>query len=415
MNSRVTGLFTTCLTMALLAACSTTPPGRDGAGAPAPAPAPVPRAGGGGYYLDDGPGSGTAIDPMQVPDAVARAEPLNPRANRPYVVFGQSYVPMTELQPFKERGIATWYGRRYHGRRTSSGEPYDMYAMTAAHTRLPLPSYARVTNLANSRSVVVRVNDRGPFLHGRVIDLSWTAAARLGFANRGTAEVEVELITEFDDPTIMRATATNAPNAPVAAAAASTAAASATHASASAAAPTRPPAGAGAATQAQASAGAATQAQAGGARPAGSAGPASSPVPGLTLTTVAAPSTPQPVAMAITQDNNGLPPLQREVLVRDEDAARSTTASPVLTSPSVSATRPGVFLQLGAFQSRANAEAAREQYLKSLGWPADKLSVRSDGRLHRLVAGPYADRQEAQTFTERIRTSTGVQALPLGR
>lgn len=400
MNSRVTGLFTICLTMALLAACSTTPPGRDGTGAPAPAPAPVPRAGGGGYYLDDGPGSGTAIDPMQVPDAVARAEPLNPRANRPYVVFGQSYVPMTELQPFKERGIATWYGRRYHGRRTSSGEPYDMYAMTAAHPRLPLPSYARVTNLANSRSVVVRVNDRGPFLHGRVIDLSWTAAARLGFANRGTAEVEVELITEFDDPTIMRATATNAPNAPVAAAAASPAAASA-----SAAAPTRPPAGAGAASQAAA----------GDARSAGSTVPASSPVPGLTLTTVSTSGAPQPAALATTQDNNGLPPLQREVLVRDEDTARSTTALPVLTSPGVSATRPAVFLQLGAFQSRANAETAREQYLKSLGWPADKLSVRSDGRLHRLVAGPYADRQEAQTVTERIRTSTGVQALPLGR
>jgi rare lipoprotein A len=339
---------------------------------------------------------------MQVPDAVARAEPLNPRANRPYVVFGQSYVPMTELQPFKERGIATWYGRRYHGRRTSNGDPYDMYAMTAAHPRLPLPSYARVTNLANSRSVIVRVNDRGPFLHGRVIDLSWTAAARLGFANRGTAEVEVELITDFDGPTTIQAAATNAPGV---SAAASTAAASATHASASAAAPTRPPAAAGAATQAAA----------GGARPAGSAVPALSPVPGLTLTTVAASGAPQPAAMAITQDNSGLPPLQREVLVRDEDTARLPTASPAQSGPSASTTQPGVFLQLGAFQSRANAEAARAQYLKSLGWPADKLSVRSDGRLHRLVAGPYADRQEAQTFTERIRTSTGVQALPLGR
>jgi rare lipoprotein A len=398
LNSRVTGLFTACLTMALLAGCSTTPTGRDGAGTPAPAPAPTPRAGGGGYYLDDGPGSGTAIDPMQVPDAVARAEPLNPRANRPYVVFGQSYVPMTELQAFKERGIATWYGRRYHGRRTSSGEPYDMYAMTAAHPRLPLPSYARVTNLANARSVVVRVNDRGPFLHGRVIDLSWTAAARLGFANRGTAEVEVELITEFDDPTIMRATATNAPTVPGTAAAASAAAASA-------AAPTRPPAGTSTSGQAAA----------GDARAGGSAVPASSPVPGLTLTTVSTSAAPQPAALATTQDNNGLPPLQREVLVRHEETARSTTASPAQTGASSSATRPGVFLQLGAFQSRANAEAARAQYLKSLDWPADKLSIRSDGRLHRVVAGPYADRQEAQTFTERIRTSTGVQALPLGR
>ncbi len=181
------------------------PAARAGSGAAAPAGLP-PAAGAaagadgarrGGFYLDDGPGQGMSVDPASVPDAVPRPEPLHPRANRPYVVFERQYVPMTRLEPFSERGVATWYGRRYHGQRTSSGEPYDMYAMTAAHPTLPIPSYAQVTHLRNGRRVVVRVNDRGPFLHGRVIDLSWTAAARLGYVQAGSAEVEVVLI---DDP-----------------------------------------------------------------------------------------------------------------------------------------------------------------------------------------------------------------------
>ena len=108
---------------------------------------------------------------------------------------------MSQLEPFRERGMASWYGRRYHGQPTASGEPYDMYAMTAAHPTLPIPSYARVTNVANGRSVVVRVNDRGPFLQNRVIDLSYTAAAKLGYVEAGSAEVEVDLITQFDGAT----------------------------------------------------------------------------------------------------------------------------------------------------------------------------------------------------------------------
>jgi rare lipoprotein A len=101
---------------------------------------------------------------------------------------------MTSLAPYKARGIATWYGRRYHGKQTASGERYDMYAMTAAHTTLPIPSYARVTNLANGKSVVVRINDRGPFVDGRIIDLSYTAAHKLGVLAGGNARVEVEAL-----------------------------------------------------------------------------------------------------------------------------------------------------------------------------------------------------------------------------
>jgi len=103
-------------------------------------------------------------------------------------------VPATALTPYRERGIASWYGRKFHGQKTSIGETYDMYAMTAAHPTLPLPSYARVTNVGTGKSVVVRVNDRGPFLHGRIIDLSYAAAHRIGIAQNGSGEVEVQSI-----------------------------------------------------------------------------------------------------------------------------------------------------------------------------------------------------------------------------
>lgn len=150
---------------------------------------------GGGYYKDDGPGAVVPTNLDQIPDAVPRIEPLHAPALRPYTVMGQRFVPMTELRPYRERGHASWYGRRFHGNPTAIGEPYDMHAMTAAHPTLPLPSYARVTNVANGRSVVVRVNDRGPFLRGRLIDLSYAAAHRLGYVNAGSALVEVEAIT----------------------------------------------------------------------------------------------------------------------------------------------------------------------------------------------------------------------------
>jgi len=148
----------------------------------------------GGYYLDDGPGASPPANLDSIPDAVPRAEPINRGTSRPYVVMGRSYTPMTSHAPYRARGIATWYGRRYHGKPTASGEPYDMYAMTAAHTTLPIPSYARVTNVKNGRSVVVRINDRGPFVDGRIIDLSYTAAHRIGVLGGGSATVEVEAI-----------------------------------------------------------------------------------------------------------------------------------------------------------------------------------------------------------------------------
>ena len=149
----------------------------------------------GGYLAGDGPGSGVPENIDSIPDAVPRNEPLHRYANRPYVALGQTYTPLTSIGNYSKRGIASWYGKKFHGQRTSSGEVYDMYAMSAAHPTLPIPSYARVTNMANGKSVVVRVNDRGPFLHDRVIDLSYTAAHKLGIIGNGSGQVEVESIS----------------------------------------------------------------------------------------------------------------------------------------------------------------------------------------------------------------------------
>ena len=147
------------------------------------------------YYQDDGPPDRTPADLAEAADAVPRVEPLHPRANRPYTALGRSYTPMTADVPFRQRGAASWYGRQFHGNRTASGEIYDMFAMTAAHPTLPIPSYVRVTNPRNGRSVIVRVNDRGPFKDSRIIDLSYGAATKLGIAAAGTGEVEIERLT----------------------------------------------------------------------------------------------------------------------------------------------------------------------------------------------------------------------------
>ena len=175
----------------LLAACGS-PPRHERVGA-GDWPAPTQHKPG-GYYEDDGPSANTPDNLGGVPDAVPRWEPLNRGNTRPYEVLGKRYVPFTAHQPYRERGIASWYGKKFHGNKTANGERYDMFAMSAAHTRLPLPSYARVTNLANGRSVVVRVNDRGPFHAGRIIDLSYAAAHKLDLIGRGSGEVIVEAI-----------------------------------------------------------------------------------------------------------------------------------------------------------------------------------------------------------------------------
>ena len=146
----------------------------------------------------DGPEASPPSGLERVPDAEPRVEPLRIGGpNKPYEALGETYTPMTSDRALRDTGLASWYGRKFHGKPTASGEPYDMYAMTAAHKTMPIPSYARVRNPANGREVIVRVNDRGPFAPGRVVDLSYTAALKLGLLG-GVAPVVVERITNDD-------------------------------------------------------------------------------------------------------------------------------------------------------------------------------------------------------------------------
>lgn len=171
-----------CLLLLLLAGCAHTPP--------RPAPLPAPTSPPTTVLPANPPDTGS------IPDAVPRFEPRSPYGNPPfYVVAGRRYVVLPSSNGYVERGVASWYGTEFHGLRTSTGEPYDMFAMTAAHKTLPLPCYARVTNLANGRSAVVRINDRGPFVESRIIDLSYSAASKLDMIRKGTAFVQVEVLT----------------------------------------------------------------------------------------------------------------------------------------------------------------------------------------------------------------------------
>lgn len=173
-------LIAAAAAIAFVAGCASRPP------PPAPAPPPASK---------------TSVPPpprdiAAIPDAIPRAEPRSLRGNPPfYEVFGKRYTLLPSSEGYVERGIASWYGPGFHAAKTSMGEPYDMYAMTAAHKTLPIPCYARVTNLRNGRSVVVRINDRGPFAGDRIIDLSYTAAAKLDMLREGTALVEVKVLT----------------------------------------------------------------------------------------------------------------------------------------------------------------------------------------------------------------------------
>lgn len=166
----------------LLSACSSLPKG--------------PASDGGAVPADSAPPPGRSnLDLDAIPDAIPRVEPRSRYGNPPYYeVMGRRYYVRASSENYVERGIASWYGTKFHGRRTSSGEPYNMYEMTAAHATLPIPAYVQVTNLRNGRKVVVRVNDRGPFHDNRLIDLSYVAALKLGIVDAGTGLVEVRAL-----------------------------------------------------------------------------------------------------------------------------------------------------------------------------------------------------------------------------
>jgi rare lipoprotein A len=332
----------------LAAACSSVPPRSVTSQGATPQAAPPAS---GKYYLDDGPGANPPPDLDAIPDAMPRIETLHRAANRPYAVFGREYVPATMLKPYRERGIASWYGRRFHGQKTSIGESYDMYAMTAAHPTLPLPSYARVTNVATGKSVVVRVNDRGPFLHDRIIDLSYAAAHRIGIAQNGSGEVEVEAIL----PGTLAQTAQLAqpPLAVVADAPASTP-------------------------------------------------PLASVVNGSVITMPLA-----PVATVV--------PTTSAASVEGAAASASTlaAAAPVQSSASdadvapVAPMRGGYSVQLGAFASFANAQAFLGRAQNQLATARVEARIRQAGGFYRVYIGPYPSRSEAEQLSARITQAFG--------
>lgn len=224
------------LALLCLAACAGTAEKRSAAGTSTPAPhrpgergasyperitgARPDRPGeytAGGLYRPGVPDSGPPVPPdvSRLPEPVPKAEPRARYGNRsPYTVLGKVYHVLPSAAGYVERGTASWYGTKFHGRATSSLEPYDMYQFTAAHKSLPLPTYARVTNLDNGRSVVVRVNDRGPFHAGRIIDLSYAAAIKLGIHVHGTGRVEVRALTPGEEPPPVSASAPPARETP---------------------------------------------------------------------------------------------------------------------------------------------------------------------------------------------------------
>ncbi|MDH3286952.1 MAG: septal ring lytic transglycosylase RlpA family protein [Betaproteobacteria bacterium] len=243
---------------------------------------------------------------------------------------------MTSLRPYRARGVATWYGRRYHGKQTSSGEIYDMYQMTAAHPVLPIPSYARVTNVRNGRSVVVRITDRGPFLDNREIDLSYTAAYKLGIIANGSGKVEVVSIIPGAEATPVVASAPD-PEGCCASPAADSAAAPVVNDSAESA------------------------------QPVAAAGPA-------------------------------------------PDGSTNVMAAAPLTRHA-----SGIYLQLGAFGSRDNAERFLSRLQAQIDWLAETLHIYPRDGLYRVQAGPYASRNEARSVADRISQAFGVRPFVLTR
>ena len=363
LTSVLLSVLLSVLAAMLMSACGSTPQRSADTATTSPTAVSKPGPRGGGYYKDDGPDAVTPDNLEAIPDADPRLEPLHRFANRPYNVFGQGYVPATELRPFRDRGRASWYGRRFHGKPTSSGEPYDMYAMTAAHPTLPIPSYVRVTHTGNGRSVVLRVNDRGPFHKGRIIDLSYTAAYKLGYINSGSAEVEIEQIVPDELPLI--AAAKPVPPLP------------------------------------------------------GRRLPASVVPPDA-----AASDTPRTPAPTVAR---ALPPLVPPLAAAPASAssplpsahAQAGLASPVSAAaglvPHIASASAGIFLQLGAFASLANAEGFKAAVELDVVEHAERIELFADGERFRLHAGPYETLDAARAAAVRLGTTLKLKPFVVTR
>ena len=379
-------LASATLLLAVLAACQTTPTAPSGPGNVSRLPP--------GNAQRDGPEAKPPANLDAVPDAVPQIEAIRSGGpNKPYEIAGQTYVPLTDDRALTEKGLASWYGKKFHGRRTASGEAYNMYAMTAAHKTLPIPSYARVRNPANGKEVIVRVNDRGPFSPGRVIDLSYTAALRLGVLN-GVAPVEITRITQDDIRTgaAFHRASVLASDAPTTVAVGdldrqdSTARVRPAKAVAATSPVVRPvesgvDAGVIGATQSPTAA-PPVDAGAAAAVDAASSAQGSAMTAGDTL-----------VAAVVAAPTSTI-----RVDKPDEHARADTTAG------------IGWWLQLGAFKQRDGALDFQRRLIDEQPWLAPLLAVFSERGLNKLQAGPYTSRDDARNAAERIRTA--LQLVP---
>ncbi|WP_374593635.1 septal ring lytic transglycosylase RlpA family protein [Aquabacterium sp.] len=356
----------------------------------------------------DGPPDNPPSDLALVPDAEPRIEPIRPGGpNKPYTVLGRSYEPQTADAPWRERGSASWYGRKFHGRRTASGEVYSMYGMTAAHRTLPIPSYARVRNVANGREVIVRVNDRGPFHSDRIMDLSYTAALKLGVLGGGTAQVEIERLTFADIRTgawrrDVVPTVAEAPGAGVAPVAA-------------VAPPTAPvlvqPQGKEAV--------AALVAPATLPRPSGSSvasalppdlRPTDGPAASNSEVYAVQPSTRGKVADYAASGYAGVRP--GAVASAEVSSAALPAVGPASPAPDLppeqrarayTADAQGFWVQLGAFRQREGAENFQRRVASEYDVLSPLLAIFSEASIFRLQAGPYASRDEARSVARKVR------------
>lgn len=314
----------------------------------------------GGYYKDDGPGRSIPANIAAIPDAVPRIEAHAPANMRPYSVFGKRYVPITAEKPFRQNGIASWYGRKFHGNKTANGETYDMYAMTAAHPTLPLPSYARVTHARTGKSVVVRINDRGPFHASRIIDLSYVAAAKLDLIAPGSGPVIVEAITHDD---IRRNAYQRSPE------------------------PAPTP------------------------MPIPIAPPASKPP---VLTVHADTTQADTVTSGTAKSDNApdyVPGLQTAVYSPGAPAAAHPVADRPAAHTSASTGGEQVFLQYGAFSAPENAYKLADSLNREIGHIEHRQArINNSADLYRVRIGPYDNRAQAVNAALRIQSLTGREA-----
>ena len=341
--------------LAILAGCASSPKRAKSKAKPG-ATVSAPR--GGGYYKDDGPDDRIPVNLHATPDAVPRIEPIARSNTRPYTVLGKSFVPHTSHKAFTQSGTASWYGRKFHGKKTANGETYDMYAMTAAHPTLPIPSYARVTRPKTGKSVIVRINDRGPFHSSRIIDLSYVAAAKLDLIAPGSGTVVVETITQEEirsgsfsreEVNVVEAPAARTAPAPAA------------------------------------------------------------PKSSLTITEKLEPT---PDALA------ALPPEELTVELDDTPSWSSDANDQqlIVQSSSTASSKPQapsgqnrVYLQFGAFSARENAAALAQQLNRQISQVEYRdAQVQMHNDLYRVQIGPYQNRTEAINAAYRIQQKTGL-------